>query len=94
MPRKKCKRNINCTPDAHLYKPMAIPMSKLETIHLSIDEFEAIRLADKEGLYQEQAAEQMMISRQTFGRILTEAHRKIAEALVETKAIKIENKEQ
>jgi len=52
-----------------------------------VDEFEAIRLADLEGLYQEPAAEKMSVSRQTFGRIIESAHQKVAEALVRGKAL-------
>jgi predicted DNA-binding protein (UPF0251 family) len=59
-------------------------------ISLELDEFEAIRLADHEDHYQEEAAKRMGISRQTFGRIITGAHKKIAEALIHGKAIKIE----
>ncbi len=65
-------------------------MSDLEEVVLTIDEVEAIRLADFEGMYQEQAAEKMKISRQTFGRVIAAAHRKIAEALVAGKALRIE----
>jgi len=65
----------------------------LEEVILSVDEFEAIRLADLESLYQEQAAEQMKISRPTFGRIIESAHRKVAEVLVTGKALKIEGGE-
>jgi predicted DNA-binding protein (UPF0251 family) len=64
-------------------------MSALEEVVLTVDEFEAIRLADLENLYQEQAAEKMNVSRQTFGRIIEAAHKKVAEALVEGKALKI-----
>jgi predicted DNA-binding protein (UPF0251 family) len=56
---------------------------------LTLDEFEAIKLADFEGLYQEQAAVKMDISRQTFGRIIDSAHRKIADVLINGKALKI-----
>ncbi len=56
-----------------------------------MDEFEALRLADYEGLYHESSAGRMKISRQTFGRILNEAHRKIAECLVKGKALRIES---
>jgi predicted DNA-binding protein (UPF0251 family) len=59
-------------------------------VHLKLDEIEAIRLADYEGLYQEEAAARMKISRQTLGRILNLAHRKVAEALIQGKALKIE----
>jgi Predicted DNA-binding proteins len=62
-------------------------------VSLSLDELEAIRLADYEGLYQEEAAARMKISRQTLGRILNLAHRKVAEALIQGKALKIETNE-
>jgi hypothetical protein len=62
----------------------------LAGIVLTLDEFEAIRLADLEGLYQEQAAERMSVSRPTFGRILASAHRKVAEALAHGKTLRIE----
>ena len=55
-----------------------------------MDELEAIRLADLEGMYQEDAASRMSVSRQTFGNILTSAHKKIADCLVNSKALKIE----
>ncbi len=57
---------------------------------IALDEFEALRLADLEGLYQAGAAERMAVSRPTFGRILESAHHKVAEALVRGKALKIE----
>jgi predicted DNA-binding protein (UPF0251 family) len=80
-------------PGSNYYKPRGIPLSVLEEVVLSVDEFEAIRLADLEGLYQEQAAERMKVSRQTFGRIIESARRKVAEALVKGKALKIEGGE-
>jgi len=75
------------------FKPRGIPLSALEEVVLGLDEMEAVRLADGEGLYQEQAAEKMGISRQTFGRIIESAHKKIAEALVAGKALRIEGGE-
>lgn len=57
---------------------------------MALDEFEAMRLADLDGLYQEQAAEQMYVSRPTFSRIIDSAHRKLADALVHGKALRIE----
>ena len=59
-------------------------------IRLELSEFEAMRLGDLDGLYQEQAAEQMNVSRTTFSRIIDAAHRKIADALVHGKALRIE----
>ena len=93
MSRPKCCRKIGCVPDVTYYKPKGIPSSFLEEILLTLDEFEAIRLADFEGLYQEEAAIRMDISRQTFGRIIDSAHQKIAEALIHGKALKIEGGE-
>lgn len=88
--RHKLMRQICCCPDGKLYKPAGIPMGKLSVEHLTLDEFEAIRLADYEGLYHEQAAKEMGISRATFGRILEEARKKLASAIVNTHAFLIE----
>ena len=90
MPRPKRCRRISSTPGSSYFKPRGIPLSVLEEVVLSVDEFEAIRLADLEGLYQELAAEKMSVSRQTFGRIIESAHQKVAEALVRGMALKIE----
>lgn len=65
-------------------------MRVLEEVSLTLDEIEAIRLADLEGMYQDQVAKKMNVSRQTVGRILASAHKKIAEALVLGKAIRME----
>jgi hypothetical protein len=56
---------------------------------MELDELEALRLADLLGLHQEEAAAEMKVSRPTFGRILEQAHRKVAEALIFGKSIKI-----
>ena len=84
----KCRR-LNSVVAADYYKPRGIPMSELQEIILEADEFEAVRLADLEGKYQADAAEEMGISRQTFGNIISSAHKKIADALINGKAIKI-----
>jgi uncharacterized protein len=89
MPRPCNCRRVCCVPSVKYYKPRGIPCSVLEQVNLTYDEYEAIRLADFEGLYQENAAQKMNISRQTFGRILESAHRKIADALVNGKALSI-----
>jgi len=57
---------------------------------LNLDEFEAIRLADFEGLYHEEAAQLMNISRATFGRIIDNARSKIADFIINGKALQIE----
>jgi predicted DNA-binding protein (UPF0251 family) len=90
MPRKKCLRYIEHSPEVTYYKPAGIPMRVLEEVVISLDEIEAIRLADYEKFYQEEAAGRMNISRQTFGRIIESAHQKIAEAILNGKAIRIE----
>ena len=90
MPRPFCCRRILGKPAASIFKPAGIPFRMLEEIVLALDEFEAIRLADLQGFYQEQAAEHMKISRPTFGRIIDSAHRKLAEALILGKALRIE----
>lgn len=64
----------------------------LEEVELTLDELQAICLADYEQLYHEHAAEQMKISRPTFGRILEGARRKVADALINGKAVKIGQK--
>ena len=93
MARPRNCRRVGSMPGSSYFKPRGIPLSTLEEVVLSVDEFEAIRLADLEGLYQEQAAERMKVSRQTFGRIVETARRKVAKALVEGKALKIEGGE-
>ena len=90
MARPRHCRRVGCLPASRYFKPRGIPLSALEEIILTLDEFEAIRLADLESLYQEQAATEMNVSRQTFGRIIESAHRKVAEALVKGNALKIE----
>ena len=68
-------------------------MGRLQNVTLTVDEIEAIRLADFEGLYHEEAARRMKISRQTFGRIVSAARRKIADAITHAKAIRIDGGE-
>lgn len=77
-------------PACTYYKPRGIPLSTLEQVNLTVDEIEAIRLVDWDGLYQADAAEKMNISRQTLGRILESARKKIADALVTGKALSIQ----
>jgi predicted DNA-binding protein (UPF0251 family) len=72
------------------FKPAGIPLRSLEEVRLSVEEAEAIRLRDLEGLEQEEGAEKMNISRPTFQRVLSSARQKIADALLNGKAIKIE----
>lgn len=90
MPRPPCERSISGSPVAAVFKPVGIPACELEEVVMTLDEFEALRLADLDGLYQEAAAGQMKVSRPTFSRIVESAHRKVADALVHGKALRIE----
>jgi predicted DNA-binding protein (UPF0251 family) len=90
MPRPFTRRNIAGAPGAQAFKPIGIPARQLERVVMTLDEFEAMRLADLDGWYQEQAALQMNVSRATFSRIIESAHRKMADALVHGKALHIE----
>ncbi|MFC1642535.1 DUF134 domain-containing protein [Myxococcota bacterium] len=90
MPRPFCRRRIAGRPAASVFKPIGIPVRELDEVVMTLDEFEAMRLAHLDGLYQEQAAEQMNVSRTTFSRIIDSAHRKTADALVHGKALRIE----
>jgi predicted DNA-binding protein (UPF0251 family) len=93
MARPRNCRRVGSVPESNYFKPRGIPLSALEEVVLTVDEFEAIRLADLESLYQERAAEKMNVSRQTFGRIIESARKKVAEALVRGKALKIDGGE-
>ena len=90
MPRPHCLRRIANWPDVTYFKPAGIPLRVLEEITVTLDELEALRLADLQGLYQEQAAEQMKISRATFARVVESARKKVADALINGKALCIE----
>jgi len=85
----KCRR-VAFLPEVTYFKPAGIPLRVLEEVVVSVEEAEAIRLKDLEGLEQEQCAERMSISRPTFQRVLESARRKIAEALLHGKAVRIE----
>jgi predicted DNA-binding protein (UPF0251 family) len=88
--RRNRPRCIHFQPDSICFKPCGKRGYSLERIELSYDEMEALRLGDYEGLYQEEAAQQMGISRATFSRLIQEAHRKVAEALLYGKIIMIQ----
>lgn len=90
MPRPFCCRRVSGNPVSQAFKPAGISARFLDEVLLGLDEFEAMRLADFEGLYQADAADEMGISRATFGRIVAEARRKVADALIHGKALRIE----
>jgi len=89
MPRPRKKRIIRFEPGVTYFKPRAIPLSELEEMNLDRDELEAIRLCDFKNVNQVEAAKKMGVSQSTLGRILIAARKKIAEALIKGKAIKI-----
>ena len=89
MPRPPIERAVGGVPRVTLFKPAGVPGRDLEQLPLAIDELEAIRLVDLEGLSHEQAAAAMGVSRQTVGRVLERGRAKVAEALVGGKAILI-----
>ncbi len=93
MARPKSCRRIARHPGYLVFKPAGVGRRAPAEIVLGMDELEAIRLADRDGLYQEEAAERMNVSRQTFGRILMAAREKIARALVEGMILRIEGGE-
>ena len=82
-------RRVLFDPDVVYFKPRAVPLSMLEEVDLSIDELEALRLCDLKDLEQKEAAKKMKVPQSTLQRILTSARKKVAEALINGKAIKI-----
>lgn len=90
MPRPCKPRFVECNPQAVRFKPCGVLRHKGETVRMTVDELEAMRLADLEGLYQEEAARKMNISRQTFGNIISSAHRKVADSLIHCRYLAIE----
>ncbi|MFZ6034381.1 MAG: DUF134 domain-containing protein [Melioribacter sp.] len=89
MPRPKKHRRIKCCPAAYYFKPRGIPMCELLENILAEDEVEAVYWADLKGFDHEAGARKMQISRPTFGRILKSARSKIADALINGKALSI-----
>ena len=89
MPRPKLCRKVQFNPDITYFKPQGVPMRCLEIIELTFEEVEALRLRNIKDLEQAEAAKKMNTSQSTFQRILSSAYKKITEALVNGKAIKI-----
>lgn len=90
MPRPRRLRRVMCEPGFTYFKPAGVRMSGLTDSVLTVDEYEAVRLKDLEGMDQEKAAKKMNISQPTFHRLLLSARKKITDAVVNGKAIKIE----
>ncbi len=90
MVRPRKDRYVAFNPEVSYFKPRGIPMFELEEIRLTVDEREAVRLADLLGMAHEDAGRQMGVSRATFGRIVQQARQKVADALINGKAINVE----
>ncbi len=88
--RPKKERMVECEPGERCFRPRCMGGRAIESVFLSIDEFEAVRLYDLEGLEQSEVAERMNVHRSTISRMLDSAHSKIADALVNIKEICIE----
>lgn len=90
MARPRMCRRLHFRGKVHYFKPQGVSLRSLEEILLSREELEAIHLKDYDGLDQLQAAQKMSTSQSTFQRILVSARKKIAQAIIEGKALKIE----
>ena len=92
MVRPQKPRKVSFDPNVTYFKPRAIPLSELEEINLKADELEALRLCDLKNLGQAVAAKKMKVSQSTLQRILASARKKVTEALIKGKAIRIKKK--
>ena len=92
MPRPRIPRCLRFKPNVYYFKPQGIPLRMLEEVVLLPDELEALKLYEVDGLEQIKASEKMKISQPTFARLLGSANKKIAQAIIQGKAIKIEEK--
>lgn len=88
--RPKKTRWVSCESGERCFRPQCKDGGVLEGVYLTLDEFEALRFADFEGQEQESIASKMRVHRSTVSRILTSARKKIVDALVNLKAIRIE----
>ncbi|MFW9985589.1 MAG: DUF134 domain-containing protein [Candidatus Odinarchaeota archaeon] len=90
MPRPYKRRFVRAEPNVTYYKPRGIPIGTIGEVVLNIDEFEALRVKDHLGLPQKEAAQQLKVSQPTLHRILKSAHAKVAHALVNGMALRID----
>lgn len=89
MPRPRLCRKIDFNPNITYFKPQGVPMRELEIVELTAEEIEAYRLRHINDMEQQEAADKMHTSQSTYQRILYSAYKKIADALINGKAIKI-----
>ena len=90
MSRPKKERIVRFDPEVTYFKPRGVPLSSLGEVVLGFEELEALRLADLGEMNQNQAAGEMGVSQSTFHRVLTAARRKVSDALINGKAIRVE----
>jgi predicted DNA-binding protein (UPF0251 family) len=90
MPRPRCQRKIGFRPKSSIFKPIGIPAVNLEKVILTKEEAESYRLRYLSNLDQTESADKMKTSQSTFQRILTSASRKIADSIINGKALVIE----
>lgn len=86
---RNCRR-VFFQPETVYFKPAGVRMQELQEVIITVDEIESIRLKDLSGMEQEEAAKKMNISQPTFHRLILSARKKISDAIVNGKAIKIE----
>ena len=89
MPRPRNLRKVGINPEVVYFKPRGVPLASLDESVITIDEFEAIRLKDLNLFDQEECARKMDISQPTFHRLILSARKKIADAIVNGKALRI-----
>jgi len=92
MPRPRRRRRIRRRPERMWFKPRGVPLSEIDKVDLNSDEIEAMRLKHMQEMTQEEAAEEMNVSRSTFARIIKEAHKKVTEFLVKGHALQIQER--
>lgn len=90
MPRPRKWKKVCCLPESNIYGPLNKPGRGLDTVIMSVEEYETIRLIDFEGLTQEECAERMQVARATVQKIYSGARGKLAEFLVNSSILKIE----
>jgi len=90
MPRPRIPRCVRFKPNVYYFKPQGVPLRMLEEVVLLADELEAVKLYEIDSLEQTIAAQKMKISQPTFARLLASANKKIAQAIIKGKAIRIE----
>ncbi|MFH1427877.1 MAG: DUF134 domain-containing protein [Patescibacteria group bacterium] len=89
MPRPRLRRRIGWRHHSYFYKPQGVPMRNLDIVEITAEEVEALRLKNIEELDQNECAKKMKTSQSTFQRILASAYKKISQAIIKGKAIRI-----